>query len=316
MTMKLLAPLALALSLVCPPLADAQDAANQRRLVTIDVLIAELGPDTDASKDLTAKTLLEYEKDGKLAHATRARLMSVEDQSAMVQLGERVPVVTGRTLTGRGGGFFQSRPERTGEAPREDAGPRFTSSYTYENIGTIVSATPRLESGDSILIELRIEKSRLAHADHATEGAASEEFGRHKTVSLTCQSTVRVRGDEPILVEGFRAGSPKDARGQYIVLSASAEVAPPASERAVEARKAEGQLRVFALRNANANEAVKLLMTIYGSRALRAAADSRTNSVIVYGQTADASGLEALLQRLDETQAADDPNQEAVRSNP
>jgi type II secretory pathway component GspD/PulD (secretin) len=301
--MKILISTLMALWLLSGALLHAsEDAADSRRLVTIDILIAELGKDMEQPKDLTAKALLDREKEGKLAHATRVRLVTVENQSALVQLGEQVPMVTSRSAVGRGfaGGQDGATPGRGDRT----AGPRFAATYSFQNVGTLVSATPRVESTGSIIIDLKIEKSRLADVDVPADEEDASESRRQKIVSLRGESTIRIRGGEPVLAEGFQSGTPSDSRGQYIVISASAEPRPAAAEAAVQTKQEATELRIFALRNADANEAVKLLTTVYGSPALRVAADARTNTVIVYGGSTEQSGLEELLKRLDEQRAS------------
>jgi len=223
-----------------------------------------------------------------------------------VQLGERVPVVSGRALAGgRGGSLLR------GEGQEQPAGPRFAISYTIEDIGTIISVNPRVEVGGSVVLNLRIEKSRLSEPDAAAANA--DDARRPKTVSFRGQSTVRIPAGEPVFVEGFQSGSAGESNGQYVVVTASVEGRPSAKENAAESKNEPGRVYVVSLKNADANEAVQLLGTIYGTDGLRLAADSRTNSIIVVGPEEKFSTVQALLERLDTSSAKRDETSKPKR---
>ena len=75
------------------------------------------------------------------------------------------------------GGFSNTLPREGREPPRDtprDATPEeFTYSYQMFHVGTLISATPRVDDSGSILLDFKAEQSRLAdtHAAKATSPA-------------------------------------------------------------------------------------------------------------------------------------------------
>ena len=78
------------------------------------------------------------------------------------------------------GGFSNTLPREGREPPRDT--PRdtyeegnFTYSYQMFNVGTLISATPRVDDSGSILLDFKAEQSRLA--DTTREGDIAGEAG-------------------------------------------------------------------------------------------------------------------------------------------
>lgn len=185
--------------------------------VSIDVLIADVGPSAgDDASDPAADKILQLEKQGKLAALTRVRLTTLENVSGMVQFGERVGVATGRTFTAgpRGGGGADG-PGGPGGARAEPFG---ATSYTYQNMGTLVTATPRVEDDGSIVLELMVEQSRLADQPPMPEGERPS-FSPGRTVVITSKTTLRVPPGKSVVTGGKRSAG-KDAGQTWIVVSA------------------------------------------------------------------------------------------------
>jgi type II secretory pathway component GspD/PulD (secretin) len=174
-------------------------------MVEIEVLIAEMSsPVTQgddqfglaAPTDKTVARVRELAKQGKLDVMNRIRLTTLDQQAAFVHVGERSPVVTGRTRV----------PGRPGDS-------RSAYSMTYENVGTIVGITPRV-TDDAIVIELDVEKSRLVPARDGDDDAAV--LPPH-IATATCQTTVRVANGSTVIVGGMQSQS-DDGPSVFLVL--------------------------------------------------------------------------------------------------
>jgi type II secretory pathway component GspD/PulD (secretin) len=94
--------------------------------------------------DAVANHLKALQKKGAVGSVQRFQMTTLENQATSMLQGETKPVVTGITKLA------------TGASSR---------SITYRNVGTSVQATPRLGADKSVLLELRIEESRLFTPD-------------------------------------------------------------------------------------------------------------------------------------------------------
>jgi type II secretory pathway component GspD/PulD (secretin) len=256
-------------------------------LVTLDVLLIEHqteGEEYQGAASQTAAALLELEKQGKLDSVTRVRLSSVGGRKALVQLGERVPVETARNRGGFGG--------RGGEGG-------FTSSYTFEQIGTLISATPRVEEGGGLVVDVQVERSRLADVPKTSSEAQQEDpIARRKIVSLVCQSTVRLKPGEPTLVDSYQTAADKQATGEFVIVTAKVD-AEGAKQAAAE--RQVPIVRAFPLVAMQAQEVTALLEKVVNNKDVRIAADAVANRVIASGAAEPLQGIAELLQRLDES---------------
>lgn len=200
--------------------ADEKESKPEKagKGVSIEILIADLvsgqAVGSDEGADPTPERILELEKQGKLPVITRIRLATLENIPGMVQFGERVGVESARNFTGR--------PAAGGPGGREGPpggfGGGVTSSFTYQNVGTLVSATPRVEQDGSIILELTVEQSRMVDPP-MPEGAERPAFSPAKSITVTSKSTVRVPAGKAVLAGGKRATG-KDAGQTWIVVTA------------------------------------------------------------------------------------------------
>jgi len=164
--------------------------------------------DIATEREKTVARVLELEKQGKLDVVTRIRLTTLDEQAAFIRVGERRPVVTARNYSGRAGGATRA------------AG----SSYTYENVGTILGMTPRVVD-DDVALELDIEKSRLAESQTAAGGQKDDDAVLPPRVDTSsCQATIRVASGETVLVGGLQSQS-NQGDSMFLVL-ATARIVP------------------------------------------------------------------------------------------
>lgn len=258
-------------NLACIVRAEEPPAAG--RLVTIEAVIADLTAGA-AAEGITPDALAALEKTGKLQSLTRIRLATIENQRALFQSGERVPVVTGQT---RFGGRGES-----------------TASISMENAGTILEVIPSVEADGSILVQLTLEKSRLLAPPPVEAQGEAAAPSPPRSVTINSKTTVRLKPGQPAIVAGQQAGG-KESPQTWIVLTASAEAAP---ERAAAAG-AVPELKIFHLRFAAAADLAKVLSSVFEKEPLKIGVDERTNSILIQGPAEKMTIVEALLLRLD-----------------
>lgn len=276
-----LAVLALAGWIQLPAVVRADNPA----VVTIEVSILELAekPEPSSVDAETAEKwiarLKELEAAGKLGGITRLKLSTVENCPASAQSGERAPVVSGRQFVGRGGPAGQDQGQPI---------------YTVQNYGTMVSATPRVEEGGSILLELSIEKSGPAReaSAKADQPVPAADLARMRVLNINLKSTVRIPNGKTIIVGASGNTDDKAPLQTVILVSARADKAPAAEPKNVT------QLQVYYLKFVQAEGAVEVLQKLFDN-SLKLIADERTNSLIVSATPKQAETIEAVLKMLD-----------------
>ncbi len=300
------------------PQTEGVKAEESNQLVTIEVLMVQVAASGEAAKATpvpSAANIIDLDKQGKLDRTVRIRMATVEHQPATVQVGERVPVAISRASVGRGRGGFGGAVREPAREPARDAPPRdtpprdapaddsaFTYSYQMMNVGTLVSATPRVDDRGSVILELKAEQSRLADVPQRDGDIPGEAWAqRQRTISLTTQSTLRLTPGEPALVESFQTSGDNKSSGEFIVVTAHLDDSPASRRAAADAPVAE--TRIFALNSANARDAVKVLQQLFAGMPVRLSVDERTNSVLAHGQRGKIEEMEAILQRLDQAEA-------------
>jgi len=271
--------------------ATAQDQPQSGKLLTFDVVIAEV-PEGVAPASPTAAAILEMEKAGKLSGFSRFRLSSLENQKASIQFGEQAPMVTGRNIGGGGrggpGGGFPS-----------------STSYSTVSVGTLVNTVARVESADAIVVDLKIQQSSLTPQKPA-DPADPNAFTPQTIVTFNIDTTVRSKPGEPLLLTGRQLQSGKEATQTWVVLT-SHIAAAPAQKAAAPAEKktgavapeAEETIKVFQLVNGSAPAMANVLTGILPREGVRIAVDERTNTLLMRGDPGNLEVARALISRLD-----------------
>lgn len=272
-----------------PPSAESL-SESPGALLGLEVVIAEFNL-ADVTGELTPEKLKELERQGGLRSLIRVHLAALENQTASVQLGQRIPLATGRTSFPRG-------PSREG--------PSFATNYTTENFGTTVRGVGRIHDG-AILMDITVETSRPAPDAGKPSAESESEIVPPRTVSLNTQSTLRLEPAKELLVEGVQTISPDESMRQ--VLLVTARVIAPAPVRsdtapvssAAPATTPTSETRIFALRNLDSSTAANTIQAIFGDGLLRVAAvrDNDVNSLLVRGNPEHLAEIEAVLLRLD-----------------
>lgn len=258
------------------------------RQVEIQVVIADLAAKdrTEALAAEPAEKLLallrQLEEQGKLEACSRVRLTTLEFQTATAQFGERRAVASGRR-SAPAGGF--------------GGGQQSFASLEIVNFGTLVTATPQVAGDGSILVELQIEKSRLADAP-ANEAARPEgdAAAPARTLTSTTRNTVRIGDGQSVVLGGLVQSSPaKDQVATLIVVTART-IGPDVRRAAANSGQ---RLQMYALANIRARDVLGVLKAVFDDKLAHMGVDERTNSLIVSGSAEELSKIEAILQRLD-----------------
>lgn len=289
-----LALLSLASTLLMADEGKRQPAASG--VVTIEVLIADVtaaAMEGDGDDQAVVAHIRELEKQGKLSRVTRIRLTTLSEQVALAQFGERAPLATGRaSFSGRGGGG------PGGGFP----GGEGSTSYTYQNIGTMVEFIPRVDGGQ-VVMECKVEQSRLVPRKSAATATVSNGVGNQPAVerpersfepdgieTITARSVVQVKSGDTALLASRQLGSGDDTLRTYILVTAAI---------AEGGQKEAAVLKVFKLAHAKAATVGEALALLFKPGTLQISVDQRTNSIVARGQNEDLAICEALLKQLD-----------------
>jgi hypothetical protein len=128
-----------------------------------------------ANSDDLSTMLHRLEQSGKVKEHERVSLSVIENVKGEAQFGRRVPVVVSESTTGTGQRVQHS---------------------DMVNVGTLLSVIARLE-GDQVVVQLKYEASNC----EPEEGSV----GPPPIKTMTAQSTLKTKLDEPMLVSGARA---------------------------------------------------------------------------------------------------------------
>ena len=259
---------------VSPSLKFEHQSAG--RLISVEVILAET-PVVGNGKDMSVEKIAELEKAGKLLSHSRYWVSLVENQPSDLQFGERLPLVLGRTNFGGG------------RASQE--------AVALENVGTKLSLLGRVD-GDSVLVKMELEQSRLIPSPAKAEGDAAEAVFRPRLATTTYQSTLTIPPGKTTIAAGKETVGEQGRVQTWLLVSATAEGAKR------EAGDDGSQTKIFRLLNAKPEPLAKAMLGIFGKDTLQIGVDERTNSLIVRG---NANTLE-IIQRI--IISLDQPNDE------
>lgn len=271
---------------------DEADVARvlQHRMVSIEVSIVELAEklsptetlDADSSQKLIAR-IRELEAQGKLAGLTRVRLSTLENNITSAQTGEQLPVVSGRALFG---------------GPPGRGGPTSVPTYEVRRFGTMVTVVPRIEPGDTIVIEVQIEKSNPMRDTRPANAEGDPSPSGTSTIDI--KSTIRVANGQTIIVQANGTSAGETANRTVVLLTAHAE--PPLKTAGAKPTASRG-LRIFRLESVSAEAVSDVLQILLSNRESKFAIERITNTVIVQGTQEELEIVGAILQKLDQPPA-------------
>jgi hypothetical protein len=251
---------------------DDQEHKSAGRLITVEVTLAET-PVVGNGKEMSAEKIAELEKAGQLVSQSRYWVSLVENQRSQLQFAERVQVVSGRVNVGGG---------------------RFQESLAYESFSTKLGLVARVD-GESVLVQMELDQTRLIPAPAKAEGEASESVTRPRTATTTFQSTLTVPPGKTVVAGGKETTGDKGKTQTWLLVSARAE--GPRKEVAADA---DQQVKIFRLIDAKAEALATILQGIFVGENLQIAADARTNSIIARGDEKTLAILFRIVVSLDE----------------
>ncbi len=242
-----------------------------------------------SNADKIAEQIRALEEKGEASVISRVQLSSLEQMPCSVQIGESKP-----TVTGRAGPQFQGR-----DAAR---GP-IQVSYQYTNVGMMIKLTSRVESDDAVLAEMELSSSRLVPSPKAGEDAP---IPPERTTTMSTHSTVRIPKGRAVVVSASQSADTDESREMLVLITAKVESSPAAAATSADAKTAEEKaaaaaektLKVFKLQFASAAETATIVEKI-ADFPVDAAADIRTNSLIIRTPSTKGAELESLIERLD-----------------
>lgn len=142
----------------------------------------------------------ELEDQGKLYIAQRMDMTAIENQPAMLQVGETVALITGSNFTPGGR----------------------VNAYREHKLGTILSVTARRSDHGGIALALQFEKSEVQPAKPAGEDAAPPQG----TATLSQHTTVHVPDGYAVLAGTLVERSDQRTQEAYLVVSAKILASP------------------------------------------------------------------------------------------
>lgn len=195
----------------------AEQLDRRPKMVQVRVLIAEIHAGDDDAKSIGALLTRLSNADGDqdfdqvaaaIAELPGVRLLGgpqltlLDNQPGFLQVGQRVPRITGTQVSSRGR----------------------MNTVEMENVGLVLAVTARINDDGLVTMEVDLEKSQLGPADEGTPitvPAEGEPIRAAQIDTLTCQTTIAVR-DGRIMVLGGLASR----QGEMVILISPRIVEP------------------------------------------------------------------------------------------
>jgi type II secretory pathway component GspD/PulD (secretin) len=136
-----------------------------------------------ASSECVNVLIRALQQSHRLEVLSRPQVMTLDNQPSFVQVGKRVPRITGSTLT------------QVGQQ----------NNIVLENVGLILGVTPRISPDGRVVMEVDAEKSELGSVDAGIPVATSgNQVIKSPTIDLTtAQTTVSAIDGETIVIGGL-----------------------------------------------------------------------------------------------------------------
>ena len=136
-----------------------------------------------ASSESVSALIRALQQTRRLEVLSRPQVMTLDNQPAFVQVGQRVPRITGSTIT------------QVGQ----------TNNIVLENVGLILGVTPRISPDGRVVMEVDAEKSKLGSIETGIPVTTSGfQVIKSPTIDLTtAQTTVSAIDGETIVIGGL-----------------------------------------------------------------------------------------------------------------
>ena len=205
----------LAIALVAGTILGEEPAAPKPKsageIITIKLLIAEIPEKAEGQEgaeplDLSKpgeQVLAQVEalvKQGRARRIQRIEIATVEGHTAQVVFGEIVPALTAIVAAGPG---------------------KLAPHHTMQDVGTIMSVTPRLAADDQIALELTLTSSRLQPPEIPMLEKDLRNFRPAGTTNSMIQTAMRVSAGKPTVLTKFETTGEPDAYKHVAIVTAA-----------------------------------------------------------------------------------------------
>jgi hypothetical protein len=204
-----------------------------RQSIRVEVLVVQFGGKAgDMAQEIdginlsgtqadVARKIRDLRQRGTITNVKRLEVTLLERESAMTQLGENKPFVTGLTTSGGKGGFGGKGGDFGG-----GPGGATTRSLAYRNIGTLLKVTnPEISTDGAIELGLVLEDTHV-HPEGGGAGIGADDkaaLAAPGFVTAHLELRLRVRPGHVAVAESTKSAT-KEAQAQRMILvSASAE---------------------------------------------------------------------------------------------
>jgi hypothetical protein len=159
------------------------------------------------STDMVLKSIKTLESMGRAYVANRMELTAIENNPAMLQVGEDVPLLAATTsVPGRGS----------------------SNNYRTMSVGTLFKVQARLSGESDIVMEVEFEKSEVSSP--VSDADEEHQPAPQGVARLTHQATSRIHDGGSLLVGTLVSQSNDGASEAYLILSASIDSAEPTKQ--------------------------------------------------------------------------------------
>jgi len=167
------------------------------RLLLVDVRDADVTFADGAFEDYMAQ-LNTLQADGAATIVNRVRLTTLENQPAQVQIGATKPTTSGAVLGPNG---------------------RRNNTYIMSDEGTQIEAVPRASGDGTIVMELRVEQTRIADAAQPSGDDATDITPSSRSTAVL-STTVSVQNGETVTLTDMAEKDGDSSRNLVVIVTA------------------------------------------------------------------------------------------------
>jgi type II secretion system protein D len=153
-----------------------------------------------ASSDSVSIMLRALQESSRLEILSRPQIMALDNQMAMILVGQRVPRVSGTNIS---------------------SGGRQQNNITLENVGLILGVTPRISPEGKVVMDIAAEKSSLAPISEGIPVSISEgEVVRSPSInSIQAQTVVSASDGETVVLGGLITKETQDLNRRVPIIA-------------------------------------------------------------------------------------------------
>ena len=198
---------------------------------TADLPAAEAGAKADRDK-VRASVVGVEEARKKMEILFRAELTTLDDQPASLQAGRREPTISSVSMSlanpmmGYSGSYGGQPNSRGMSAATQTPQMQQSNAIVQQNVGTILTLTPRANADGVVAMQLEIEDSRLAPANEGVPifiPSKGEPVRSPVVETLTVKTTIKVADGQTVLLSDM---SRQAKNGKQRVILVTVHVLP------------------------------------------------------------------------------------------